>query len=255
MAPKALSAEEKEREKEKEKQKRFNRQINFYYMRHMWQLVCGRSKWNDDDTIYNALNIRRERYTRVIDSGIIRYGKGELDYLVETTGLPKEIFTGEIRFACKYSIEEGTTVAISDKDWKDLFTWRNKRQELRAEKKQAAEGEIKKQLEDKYNCLAQKTQYEKRIYDLLEQVKNAEAENDDFRRLRYFMERREPAPEVSVKKKIEMFTETVNAMGFDILDECTVSELKDIQGLLEAKQTLVSHIVGYKEAQAEKKKK
>ena len=248
MAPKTLSAEEKEREEEKEKQKRFNRQINFYYMRHMWQLVCGRSKWNDDDTIYNALNIRRERYTRVIDSGIIRYGKGELDYLVETTGLPKEIFTGEIRFACKYSIEEGTTVAISDKDWKDLFTWRNKRQALRAKIKQADTNEVKK-LKAEYNRLA-KDDIENRIHKQLEGFMKAKAVSDDFMRLRYFMKNRKPAPKISLKEEIKKFKRTVNAFGFDKLDECPIAELKSIQKILAEKLELVSNTLGYKQAKS-----
>lgn len=36
-------------QQDKEKEKRFNRQINFYYMRHMWQLVCGRSNKHDEE--------------------------------------------------------------------------------------------------------------------------------------------------------------------------------------------------------------
>ena len=249
MAPKALSKEEIE--------KRFNRQINFYYMRHMWQLVCGRSKWNDDDTIYNALNIRRERYTRVIDSGIIRYGKGELDYLVETTGLPKEIFTGEIRFACKYSTRRGM-ITISDDEWQALFTWRNKRQELWAKKEQAkkdkAEDDEIKKHEAIYNRLAKNTQHEKRIQELLERVKKAEAENDDFKRLCYFMEKREAAPETPPEEELARFEKTVNALRFDTLDKCPIKALDRVNKLLKEKSNLINSIITYKKAKARKKK-
>lgn len=76
-------------------EKKFNRQINFFIMRYMWQVICER---NPDDTIYKAFQTSRERYTRIINTGVVRYGKGELDSLSQITGLRKEIFLGEVRF-------------------------------------------------------------------------------------------------------------------------------------------------------------
>lgn len=259
MAPKkAMSSDDKE----KEEQKRFNRQINFYFMRHMWQLVCKRSIWHSMDTIYNALNIRRERYTRVIDNGNIRYSNIELNDLVKITGLPKEIFTGEMRFACKYSTRQGNTTlikSISNEEWRELFTWRNKRQELRAkiklaEEDGAGENEVKK-IKDEYDRLAKDTQHEEHIQKLLEKVKKAETENNDFQNLCYFMKERKPAPKESLEEVIAEFEKTVRAFGFDILDECSIDDLERIQKLLKARVNLINSIIIYKRAKAGKKKK
>ena len=57
-------------------------------MRRMWQVIRGRSA---DDTIYKAFETSRERFTRVINTGVIRYGKGELAGLRQLTGLAKEV--------------------------------------------------------------------------------------------------------------------------------------------------------------------
>ena len=103
-----------------DKDKQFNRQINYFIMRYMWQVVRGR---NSQDTIYLAFGTSRARYTRVIDTGAIRYGVGELAGLQQVTGLRKEIFTGEVRFDCPVPIKPGSDelTSITTKDWEEMF--------------------------------------------------------------------------------------------------------------------------------------
>ena len=120
--------EEKKPEKELTKEdKEFNRQINYFVMRYMWQVVCGRSARYADDTIYNAFSTSRERYTRIINTGIVRYKKEELETLYRKTGIPTEIFTGEKRFECPYNKETEAGKDISESDWNCLCFYLKKR--------------------------------------------------------------------------------------------------------------------------------
>ena len=90
---------------------------------------------NPEDTIYKAFHTSRERYTRIINTGVVRYGKGELDSLSQITGIRKEIFLGEVHFSCPYELEKQDTAGkksiekgeITDEDWKRLFQWRKVR--------------------------------------------------------------------------------------------------------------------------------
>ena len=97
--------------KEKEEQQ-LNRQINYYVIRYMWQVLHGRDA---NDTIYFEFDTSRERFTRVIDSGRIRYHKGELEALFNKTSIDKMYFTGERRFVIRNMSEDG---------WKELFRLR-----------------------------------------------------------------------------------------------------------------------------------
>lgn len=221
---------------------KFNRQINYFIMRYMWQVICGR---NPNDTIYMAFNTSRERYTRIINTGMVRYAKNELDSLSQITGLSKEIFSGEKRFKCLYEVDkkepqekpttekkqkpgeeqvpEKETIDITEQQWQNLFQWRKSR----AGKK----GQLSPQDE---------------IYHLLRQVKRSDPDNWDFYRLCYFLRERTPAP---IKVTKEQFRDMVNAishLSFSILDKCEVAQLKHLQKLLKEKSTLVSAIIIYK---------
>ena len=157
--------------------KKFNRQINYFIMRYMWQVICGR---NPNDTIYMAFHTSRERYTRIINTGVVRYAKGELDSLSQTTGLKKEIFSGEVRFNCPYEVKkkpiqekqktgkkqepEKEMKEITEKEWQDLFQWREVRTGTKGQKSP-----------------------QDNICQILKQVKQSDVENWDFYRLCYFL--------------------------------------------------------------------
>ena len=93
-----------------EENKRHNRQINYFIMRYMWQVVCKRGTGR----IYEAFGMSRERYTRIINTGKVRLGKAELSSLQQRTGLREEVFTGAIRFDCSYMVEKGNKLLCAN---------------------------------------------------------------------------------------------------------------------------------------------
>lgn len=217
-------------------EKKFNRQINFFIMRYMWQVICER---NPDDTIYKAFQTSRERYTRIINTGVVRYGKGELDSLSQITGLRKEIFLGEVRFNCPYEVKKEDAKGkhsiekreITEDDWQGLFQWRMVRSGAKGTKSPQDE-----------------------ICELLRKVKQSDVENWDFYRLCYFLKERTPAPSRVTKEQFRDMVQSVSRLSFSILDKCEVAQLRGLQKLLQEKSRLVAGIITYKEAKAGEKK-
>ncbi|WP_295757904.1 hypothetical protein [uncultured Oscillibacter sp.] len=219
-----------------DEEKKFNRQVNFFIMRYMWQVICGR---HPEDTIYKAFHTSRERYTRIINTGVVRYGKGELDSLSQITGLRKEIFLGEVRFNCPYGVKKKDaekqqgieTSEITDEEWKTLIQWRKERTGAKGEKSPQDE-----------------------IYKRLRKVKQSDVENWDFYRLCYFLKERTPAPPKVTKEQFRDMVQSVSGLSFSILDKCEVAQLRGLQKLLQEKNRLVTGIITYKEAKAGEKK-
>lgn len=219
-----------------DEEKKFNRQVNFFIMRYMWQVICER---NPNDTIYKAFHTSRERYTRIINTGVVRYGKGELDSLSQITGLKKEIFLGEIRFYCPYEVAKKDAEGkqriekseITDEEWKALIKWRKERTGTKGEKSPQDE-----------------------ICERLRKVKQSDVENWDFYRLCYFLKERTPAPSRVTKEQFRDMVQSVNGLSFSILDKCEVAQLRNLQKLLQEKNKLVAGIITYKEAKSREKK-
>lgn len=223
-----------------EEDKKLNRQINYFIMRYMWQVVRGRKR-NDDDTIYAAFETSRERYTRVINTGTIRYGKGELDGLQQRTGLRKEIFTGEVRFECPYSVkakDSGIEKSITTEEWNALFQWRKNRKESSAE-----EGEEK----------AKTCQDE--IYGKLKKVRRNDMSNWDFYRLCFYLQNMKAAPLRASPGKLREIETAIKDLSFTLLDGCEVAQLQKFQKLLKDKQTLITAMVTYKNAREKERSK
>lgn len=210
-----------------EPEKKFNRQVNYFIMRYMWQVVCGR---NPADTIYMTLDMSRERYTRIINTGVVRYGKGELDRLSQITGLKKEIFSGEIRFKCPYENDKEQR-AITEQEWKALFQWREVHSGEKGTKSPQDE-----------------------ICELLRKVNQTDIENWDFYRLCYFLKEREPAPLLVPKEQFRDMVNTIRGLSFSMLDKCEVGQLQQLQKLLKEKSTLINGIIVYKNAKSGEKK-
>ena len=197
--------EEKKPEKELTKEdKEFNRQINYFVMRYMWQVVCGRSARYADDTIYNAFSTSRERYTRIINTGIVRYKKEELETLYRKTGIPTEIFTGEKRFECPYNKETEAGKDISESDWKKLFASREKKDQ-EEEQQEAGKAEDRKKIQ-------------KAICEKLDKVPRNDIENWSFYCLCFYLKKRKPG----LKKSEIVFTNGVineiREMDFEFLN-------------------------------------
>lgn len=243
MAVMAEQATQAEKAKLSDDDKKFNRQINYFIMRYMWQVICGR---NPNDTIYMAFHTSRERYTRIINTGVVRYAKGELDSLSQTTGLKKEIFLGEVRFSCPYAVKKKPTQEnqktgkkqepvkeikeITEKEWQDLFQWREVRTGAKGQKSP-----------------------QDRIYQILRHVKQSDVENWDFYRLCYFLKERTPAPSKVTKEQFRDMQQAISDLSFSILDKCEVGQLQNLQKLLKEKSTLVDGIITYKNARGKEK--
>ena len=70
------------------------RQINYYVMRHMWQVIRGRGS----GSIYSFTGFSRQRYTRALDGLYLRISDEDQQYIKKYTDLDIKIFTGEKRF-------------------------------------------------------------------------------------------------------------------------------------------------------------
>ena len=239
MAPKALSSEEQ-----------FNRQVNYFIMRYMWQVVCGRSKQEREDTIYNAFETSRERYTRVINTGIIRYKDKELKMLTELTGLSEGIFSGTERFECPHTIDKKKFDDITLDEWHSILDWRN------PTKVKSGEGEAEtEEIRTKPEGLKE---LQDRVYKKLRSVERNSRKNREFYHLCYYLRERQPAP---VKTSVEILNEGVMAIqpwSFSLLDDISIKNLEIIHNILSRKLDLVKSIMAYKKAKAEaaeKKKK
>ena len=223
-----------------DEEKKLNRQINYFIMRYMWQVIRGRRRDNEG-TIYNAFNTSRERYTRIINTGTVRYSKGELDMLQKETGLPKEIFSGDVRFQCTYVVktlggsEEKT---ITTEEWDTLFKWRKDRnssaEEFEQQKSESCQTEICKRLQ---------------------QVPRNKKDNLDFYRLCFYLKHKKAAPPQTPISKLREIEASIKELTFPLLDECEVMQLQKFQKLLKDKQTLISAMVTYKNASDQQNKK
>ena len=238
----AKKEKEKKEKEQHEKECRFNRRVNYFIMRYMWQVVCGR---NPDDTIYMAFNMSRERYTRIINTGVVRYAKGELDSLSQITGIRKEIFSGEKRFQCLHKVntpqKEKTEAILNNKEVKDtkkiditgeewdaLFTWRKNRKK--------EEGEDTPQ---------------EKIYKLLKRVNRSDVENWDFYRLCYFLKERRPAPLKVTAEQIRDIEKAIRGLTFSMMDRCDIGQLLRLKKLIKEKEQLITGIIVYKNAKKE----
>jgi len=237
-------------EKQDEQKLRFNRQVNYFIMRYMWQVIRGRS---GDETIYTTFNTSRERYTRVINTGAVRYGKGELDFLTQLTGVRKEIFTGEVRFSCLYK-ENNKQEEITTERWEELFEWRSDQTQKRSDiriareiKKAAAKRGETIEVEEEPEEEKQETPQDK-IYQSLRMVSQTNKGNWDFYRLCYFLRQRKPAPLGVTADQLRAIRQAIRKLSFSMLDDLELDSLRSLQELVIEKYNLINGIVAYKEA-------
>lgn len=213
-----------------EEEKKFNRQVNYLIMRYMWQQY-HRKGTNNTETIYDVFNTSRERYTRIINTGVVRYKKNELDFLTKLTGLERTIFTGERRFVCLEDGEETVTLA----DWEHLF-------EKRADLIESNSGE-----QDEHR--KQRKVYDAVAKPILSHIANADKRNKDsrdFMNLCYFLSHKAPAPPKTSYELIREVNKVLASLTFSVLDDCGTKELVDLAKLLAEKQKLAGAIAVYK---------
>lgn len=261
-------------EKQKEQEERRNRQINYFVMRYMWQKIRGRSRKAREGKpikydIYDTFGMSRERYTRVIDAGTIRYKSGELDSLSKRTGIRAEIFKGEARFECPIlnkDAEKTVIETIPIEIWNTYF-------ELRGEKKKShaidMEGETAVKEQEQYpgehykRAMADNTERDKRLnayrekwkkyYDteqaitgMLNVAIQTDIEYRDFYVLCHYLKNRRAAPARLEQEGFRVIVRTLESISFSLLDECTVQELAALLKRLKEKYQLVQTVHGYK---------
>jgi len=244
--------EQKQREKEKkqaiEATRLKNRKINFFIMRYMWQEIKGRSA---DDTIYLCFGMTRERYTRIIDTGKVRYRENEVEDLEHHTGIPRKIFTGEERFTCK---NEKAEEIISSVTWDDFVNRRHKRIILNEKLKKSKEkNEANEVIENIEKALAKARKDYKIIEGQVEeQIKMATRKGDSsFHRLCAFLKN-------GYGIRLERLHDVYSALaylGFDLLNECSKTELNQLSKALSQKMKMTNAVLMYRGARGDFKNK
>lgn len=233
-AEKKRQAEEAEKAKKKEAE-RFNRQINYFVMRYMWQVIHGRDA---DDTIYNALGMSRLRYTRIIDTGVVRYRRDELKGLEKATGINREIFTGEKRFIC-HNKKDMTQTLISSDDWKKLFELRDNRREQTT-------------LSSEGDADGSKGKYKECENEITKNLREAARKgNGQFCKLCDFLKSGHAAKE----ERLRDAEQSLGLIGVSLLDDCTAEELVHLSDMLKKKLELVSATLIYRRAKSDFQKK
>jgi len=231
MAPKITTIKEKQQ---------FNRQINFFIMRKMWQHIRGKGK-DKDDTIYVNFNMSRERYTRGINTGIISISKAEQKLLEKNTGIAPRIFTGETRFRClPVNAKEEDPDLISEDEWKKLFKLRSKRK--KPDDKDITSAEYKRR-NTAYKVM------EKKIIDKLYEADPIDINNENFYNLCFYLiNLRSRFLAQEFDNAVEEITTSLDKLSFDTLDGCNTMVLDKFQQEIKQKSSLVNSILQYKKA-------
>ena len=196
-----------------DQERRLNRQINFLIMRKMWQTIRGRAKkGSEDQTIYVAFHMSRERYTRIIRGEAVRFSKGELERLMRESGVLSDILEGITAFEFE---------AISLKDWQKLF-------ELR---------EVD---------IAKAREYEKYLYNQMKQSDVDLIKNPDLYHFAVYLKRWKAATDKSIEADLKNIIQQLDAFSLAHLEQCDINILREyLQGLkkqMDIASTLVRYI-------------
>lgn len=242
-AKKEQKEQEQKQARERKKKMAFNRQINYFIMRYMWQAIRGRSA---EESIYLAFNMSRERYTRILETGKVRYGKNEVTFLWEKTGIPQEIFTGETRF----TIPDEQGNKITEKEWEDLFELREMRRIKRAYmKNMETKGRLKEEDRTDYN--QSQSDYKKAERDIEKKLQEDPGKGDSpFQRLCSFLKN-------GYGSRLEVLQEVKQALArikVTLLDECSKAELQQLYKVLDQKSRMINAVFVYRGLKGDFKK-
>lgn len=216
----AKTPEQEKKEKEQREQEyRFNRQINYYIMRHMWQVIRGR---NANDRIYECFGMSRERYTRAINTGKIRCSNEEAKRLEQLTGISRKVFLGEERINCR--LPNKKEPAIPEEAWRKLFAWRNN-----TTKDNEAGENLKKQ-----------------IHNRLKRASKTDTDTFHFFQLCYFLKENKPAPLKKPDEQMRVSRYALRTLTFELLMSCDMLQLQEMNKLLQEKLEMVNGIMTYR---------
>lgn len=199
-------------------------------------MIHGR---DSEDTVYLACNMSRERFTRIIETGVVRYRKEELKWLTKQTGLSTAIFTGEERFIC-YNRKEQNQESISIEDWEFLFKKREERRELKVAMSEDADEESA--AEAFKSC---RDEYKKIEQEICDKLREARRKGDaQFNKLCAFLRHGYGAKELRLRE----LEQALGWVSASILDECNHKELEQLIGLLKKKLEIAVATQIYKQA-------
>ena len=220
---------------------RVNRQINYFVMRTMWQIAHGRG----GNTIYSLLTMSRERFTRVIELGTVKYRKGEAEKLASILNVSTSILEGKVRFGF-FTKNRTDKEEITEKDWARLFALRRVRAVLREEMHILTKGsdtwKRKKEHLEKIQEL-----YAKQRDDICKRLK--EFENNGYtdknlNQLYQLMKRGWTNKDACLCQ----FDAAMNSLDINILEACKVSELQKLKHVIAKKNQLITALIIYKQA-------
>ena len=249
QAEQTASAENKQKteEEKKEETERLNRQINFFVMRTMWQIAHGRG----GSSIYSKLTMSRERFTRVIEYGTVKYRKGEVEKLASTLSVSPDILLGRSRFKFTTKGKGSKEEDIDPEDWTRLFQFRKDRRVHREEmdrinpKSEQWENE-KKLLEGARKAYAKQRDD---IQEKLRQYEHKGYTDRNLNRLYTSMKKNWTKKDVYLRE----FEAVMSSLDINTLEECEVNELQNLKRTIKQKDELITALIVYKKAKKVKK--
>lgn len=234
-------------------EKQRNRQINFLIMRRMWQEVRGRASSKKSakyeySTIYEALNTTRERYTRVIETGVIRIKKNELDEWSRITGVDKKIFTGEEVFQFVYIDGIREEHIVAKEKWDEYFDLRS---ECKSDKdRDQGEKETEEEKSKRKERMEQLKKVEKEIFDYLRNALDHVSVNKEkcssFYAFYYYLKKGEATPLLGSDAEVQKILPHLRKIRFDVLNTCSESNLKKMYEALKQGYDMARKVYEYK---------
>lgn len=241
--------DKQETQTEEEKQKdseRLNRKINYFVIRSMWQIAHGRG----GNSVYSVLGMSRERFTRVLELGNIKYRKGEVEKLATTLNVSPGILEGKSRFQF-FTKADRNNEDISRVSWKTLFNLRESRVTYREKMKLAVRGsdeweQARKQLEEK-----QKEYSELRdvILAKLKEYEDKGYTDRDLNQLYQFMKRGWTNKDMCLRN----FETVMSSLDIHVLEQCNINELRNLKRCVAIKNELITALIVYKKHKSVKK--
>lgn len=223
IAQEQREEERKEQERQEQERQRFYRQINYHVMRKKWQAIRGRAKKGaQEQTIYFAFHMSRERYTNILRGRKVRISEEELRQLVAETGVRREIFEGKDHFQFD---------AISEREWKNLFALRDKIKDEEGD-------ERKKKLEAV-------REYEKNLYGRIKESDVDILKNPDLYSFEQYLKRGTPATSVEVEADLKDKVQMLNNVSLTQLERCRSAVLQEYLHALEKQIDIAGTLLRY----------
>lgn len=257
VANKELPKFEKIAEPTREEQQQLKyRQINFYVMRYLWQIICGRQpRGRKTETLYHYIGINKQRYINVLNGYNIRFSARELDDLVINTGISHNIFIGNRRLHID---------GVTDKEWDEFCMLRDKRAQEREAHNAMVEklgaGLVTPEIAEVLEASAEKKtrseaqiQLESRIKAAIRNQERDDKSNADFFYVCYYMEHKSKYvnPESTLGQVLRL-SEALSQTTVYLLEGLEEKELKEYRKTLMEQVKRIDAVQVYRTAKQNK---